>query len=581
MIRLLLVLMLLPLTAWAEVPPAEWPAFPVIMWQGQAASRVPGLRAMGVTGFNRGRSSPPGGPATPYYVENIATDFYAPYHRWLPDRPVTALFDSAKARHRADPGDLGVFIREPSLSDSAALLRTTDRLRAVVAAHRVDRPLFYNLGDETGIADLAAAWDFDLSPASLDGLRDWLRGRYGTLEALNQEWGASYGKWEDVRPELTTAATARTDRNWSAWADFKAWMDEAFVRAVRAGADAVHAADPGALAGLEGAQVPGWGGYDYGRLSDAVDVMEIYDSAANIDIALSLNPRLIVLTTSFGSGPGETRRLWRDRLRGTRGLVLWDEEDTVVRDDGSPGPRGRADGALWRDLAGPEAVRFAAGEVRPDGVAVLYSQASFRTQWMLDHAAAGERWTERDAEREGEDTPWRASLRGVQSALAHLALTPRWTTPDRLAATLAEPGVRVLLLPHAVALGDGELAAIAAFRTRGGRVFADVAPGAFDAHSRRRDRAPDAVAEVVGAWPADQAGLDRMAAVLPPAPVTLRHGAGRAADIEAYVRWTGPMATVGLMPDDGLDRPVDVSAPGPVRSVHAAPAILAVDPAPP
>ena len=47
------------------------------------------------------------------------------------------------------------------------------------------------------------------------------------------------------------------------WSDFKEWMDEAFARAVRAGTDAVHAADPGALAGIEGAQIPGWGGYDY------------------------------------------------------------------------------------------------------------------------------------------------------------------------------------------------------------------------------------------------------------------------------------------------------------------------------
>jgi hypothetical protein len=46
--------------------------------------------------------------------------------------------------------------------------------------------------------------------------------------------------------------------------------------------------------------------------------------------------------------------------------------------------------------------------------------------------------------------------------------------------------VRALVLPHALALSDAELSAIRSFIAAGGRVFADIAPGSFDAHSRRR-----------------------------------------------------------------------------------------------
>lgn len=553
----------------------RWTGFPVILWQDPPTAALPGLPALGVTALKR-FAAEPGGPPTPYYVENIATDFFSAYHRWTPSRPVTALFDDAKALHRADRSDPAAFIRQPSLSDPGALARMATHVAAVAAAHRPDHPLFYDLGDEPGIADLAAAWDFDLSPASLDGLRAYLRDRYGTLDALNRQWGTAWRSWKDVQPELTTAALARTDGNWSAWADWKDWMDESFARAVRAGVEAVRAGDRGGFAGLEGGQVPGWGGYDYGRLSPVLDVWEIYDAAANIDVALSLNPDLVVLTTS--SAAGEDRRLWRDRMRGTGGLVIWDEDGDVVRPDGTPGPRGMRDGPVWRDLAGPVAARFAAGTVRPDGVAVLYSQASFRTQWLLDHAGEGERWTERDAEDEGGDTAWRTSLLRVQSALAHLALTGHWTTPDRLEATLNAPGVDVLLLPHVIALGDAELAAIRAFEGRGGRVLADVPPGAFDSHSRRRSVAPAGVADVVGPWPGDPAGLDRLAALLPPAPVTLRHGQVRAADVEAYVRWEGSTALVGLIPDQGLDEVVDVAGPYAVTALRRSPAILKVDP---
>jgi len=144
-----------------------------------------------------------------------------------------------------------------------------------------------------------------------------------------------------VQPELTDAAMRRTDQNFSAWSDFKAWMDVAFTDAFRTGTDAVHRADPAALAGLEGAQVPGWGGYDYGLLAGAVDVMEIYDTGNALELARVFNPALIPLGTAFSYGPREAHRAWRELLHGGRGMVVWDDAGDVVGPDGAAGPRGR------------------------------------------------------------------------------------------------------------------------------------------------------------------------------------------------------------------------------------------------
>src|SRR5207249_1534234 len=141
------------------------------------------------------------------------------------------------------------------------------------------RPLFYNLGDEAGIADLAAFWDFDFSESSLNGMRDWLHERYENLSALNQEWGLDFDRWQDVMPMTTREALQRSDGNFAAWADFKEWLDVAFARAIEIGTAAVHDADPEAITVIEGAQIPGWGGYDYSRLATIVDAMEIYDAA--------------------------------------------------------------------------------------------------------------------------------------------------------------------------------------------------------------------------------------------------------------------------------------------------------------
>jgi beta-galactosidase GanA len=114
------------------------------------------------------------------------------------------------------------------------------------------------LADESGIADLAAAWDFDLSPSSLEGMRVWLKERHGSLAALNRAWETAFPTWEAVTPALTRHAL-RSEAAVPSWMEFKAWMDVAFARAVRAGTNAIHRGDPEALAALEGGAGAGLG----------------------------------------------------------------------------------------------------------------------------------------------------------------------------------------------------------------------------------------------------------------------------------------------------------------------------------
>ena len=476
-----------------------WNEYQLIMWQDQPAAALAGLRRLGFTGTkligNGGRIDPQAladrrASGLPYYLENIATDLYASYHRYTPGQAVTWRFDRDRARRQANPTDPGVFVREPSLSDPAVLAGVQARLRALVQAQAADRPLFYNLADEAGIADLAAPWDHDLSPPSLAAFRTWLQGEYGSLDALNTQWGTAYTGWDAIQPELTDAAMRRTDGNFSAWSDFKAFMDVAFTRAVRAGTDAVHDAGRGALAALEGAQVPGWGGYDYGLLAPAVDVMEIYDTGNALDLAQAFNPALIPLGTAFNTGPREVHRAWRELLHGGRGMIVWDDAGDVIGPDGTPGPRGRFLQNLTMSLR-QVFPALAAATPRPSPVAVLYSQPSFRVAWLLEHQPKGTAWSDRDSERENDDNAWRAARRQAAANLAGLGLQPRWLTPATLAGgALQDPGLRVLMLPHAIALSEAEVAAIRAFADRGGTVLASTEPGVFDGHGRRRASPP-------------------------------------------------------------------------------------------
>lgn len=513
----------------AAAEASRWDDYQLIMWQDHGIAGMAGLARLGFSGVKLrgagGQIDPDSVAARrqaglPWFIENIATDFYAPYHRYAEGKSVTWLFDAAQARRRQAPGDRSVFMREPGLSDPAWLDAIRARLADVVHRQAPDRPLFYNLGDETGIGDLSANWDFDVSAASLTAMRAWLRTQYPDLDALNRQWDRRFESWEEVVPDLTDDAMRRTDDNFSAWADFKAWMDVAFAAAVRAGTDAVHGADPAALSAIEGAQVPGWGGYDYGRLAQAVDVMEIYDSGNSLEIAHALNPALIPLHTSFDTGLRADHATWRDLLRGGRGLIVWDELNDTVRPDGAPGPRGRTLATLVDRL---RVVAPALIASRPDAgpVAVLYSQASFRTRWMLDQRPRGAAWSDRDAERELDDNAWRGARRQMVDRLAQIGLQPRWLSSQTLeGGALQDDAIKVLMLPHAIALSAAEVTEIKRFAARGGTVLADTEPGVFDQHSRRRAASPLAgvaqMPQVVrpDAEPSSAAGLTALATLL-------------------------------------------------------------------
>ncbi|MDE2200103.1 MAG: beta-galactosidase [Rhodospirillales bacterium] len=574
----------------ARAAPPPWPDFQIIMWQPQTPVQDRALRRLGVTagmvfGLRAGavtaaRWAPAIAPLRAaglgFYVENIATDFYAAYHRWDAAHPGQVNFDfvQLQKRHLRDPGDLSVFVRRPGLSDPAALGAIAARLRDTVRALRRHHPLFYNLGDETGIADLSAAWDFDFSSTALAAFRVWLHRHYPSLAALNAEWGTGFASWADIRPPTTTQTMAQAGENFAAWSDFKDFMDHAFAASLRAGTRAVHAADPAALSGIEGVQMPGWGGYDDMRLAGAVDVMEVYDSAQNAAILRAFNPRLVLLATSGAADAAGLHFIWHEVLHGARGLVLWNDADNIAGPDGGLLPRGRDYAASFAALRGRLGALLLASTPHVDPVAILYSPASFRVRWMLDHRALGDAWAQRGAEAENADNAERAARRAAAAGLAHLGIQPRYLSPAMLAGgALERTGVRVLLLGDALALSDGEIVAIARFKAHGGVVLAAGTPGRFDAHGRRRAAAPAGLAEPM------PARLDATLAAAGIGPGFTLTGPDGAAirDVDITVLRHGAMRVIGLQRDQAgaserlvlyLDRAAwvrDLASPGAAR----------------
>lgn len=513
---------------------AAFDDYQIVMWQKRTAAQWATLKRIGVTAgtvfgdresrgssFSLQQIEPLLDHDLRWYVENIATDFYAAYHRWIPAKPINWLFQEAQRRYAQDPLDPAAFRRQPSLSDPAALRRIEQRLAATVRLHQRYAPLYYNLGDEPGIADLSAHWDFDFSPTSLAAFRNHLRRRYGSLAALNATWETDFTNWDAVTPRTTAEAIRQPGENFAAWAEFKAWMDEQFAAAIQAGTAAVHRADPKALAAITGGQVPGWGGWNYATLAGTVDVIEAGNVAHAFDIARDLDPRLALPNTSFGSGGREAHKVWRQLLRGGRGLIIWDDRDSVVAADGTLMPRGRQAAELYAVLRGGLGALVMQSARQSDPVAVLYSPASFRTRWILDRQPDGEAWSRRSAEDEHlDENDWRKSTAAYVARLERLGLTPRFLASRAVeSGALRHGDIRLLVLPHTIALSTREAEEIRAFVDRGGTVVADIEPGSYDQLSRRLPRPP--LGDLFAATDDDRiarAGRGQAAILPPPAP---------------------------------------------------------------
>jgi len=472
----------------------SWWDYMVIMWQGGSAEHFAKLQEVGVNAGKSGESS----VALPesllkenlrWYVENIATDFYAEYHRYRKDRPYNWSLLQAKELYKKNPDGKDGLKRYPSFSDTAWLSKIHDRAVLSAKTYSPYRPIFYNLADESGIAELAGFWDFDFSDHSLEAMRDWLKERYGTLAALNQQWGSHFSTWNEVTPDTTREAMKRTDENYSSWSDHKEWMDISFAKALKVGVDAIHSVDPQAYVGIEGAQMPGWGGYDYARLSATLDAMEPYDIGNNIEIVRSLNPRLAFVTTAFATGPWEKHRVWYELLHGSRGHIIWDEKNDIVPADGSIGTRGKDVAPYWNELRAGIGALLINSQREANPIGIHYSQSSMRVDWMNAQRPKGDAWMERMSWTERKDSSFLRLRNSYCRLIEDEGLQYKFVAYDGVErGDLWRDGYRIFILPRSIALSTAEAHALVAFVKQGGVLIVDGDAGTYDEHGRRLEK---------------------------------------------------------------------------------------------
>jgi hypothetical protein len=310
---------------------------------------------------------------------------------------------------------------------------------------------------------------------------------------------------------------------------------------------------------MEGAQMPGWGGYDYSHIASSVDVMELYDAGESLRLARDFNPRLTTYMTLDWGDPDASHTAWREFLRGVRGIVVWDPNNRLVNLDGSLGPDGQVAAHFLQEINEPPASLIAASRPVHAPIAVLYSPQSYRIQWLLDHRAMGATWTRLGSDDQNADSAVRAAQRRVVTFLDQLGASPRFVSESQIAnGVLKQHRFKILVLPQTLTLSQQTADAIRAFVGAGGVVITTGQIGVFDGHGRRLEQ--PYLSELLNGMNARVLSLDKrdqralqqfeealkLAEITPDIQVT-QTAPTTEARLEQYVYRNGPLTIVALL----------------------------------
>ncbi len=394
-------------------------------------------------------------------------------------------------------------IRSPCFTDPQHLAKVRERLLGVAQSHVKYGGTGYTLGDD----NILGVGDICFSPTCLTDLRRELKGIYGTLEALNAEWGTKFAAWDEVRP--TTLAEARKTKQYARWCDHRMHMESVWAGIHRFAREVVESVDPGAPVGSDAACGRGsFGGYDWWKLSNIMTLWNVYPSPVQVELLRSFHHPKAYTGLWFGGYLRQrynAYQRWLPWYTISRGLsAAWWFKDysgctETCQED-----------AIAPDLRPFECFATSAREVREikrgfgrlllgaeresDGIAVLYSQASIHAATLFPTFGTVD-----------------AAMGGVIRLLADAGFQYHFISYEQLASgILKERGYRALVLPLSQALSPAEKQAVGELVRAGGVVIADLRPGVLDGHCK-----PDDDAAWRGLWGVQSFGAEpeRMSAL--------------------------------------------------------------------
>ncbi|MDW8320620.1 MAG: beta-galactosidase [Armatimonadota bacterium] len=329
------------------------------------------------------------------------------------------------------------------------------------------QPLSYCLSDENNLTYFNAPFDWCFCPHCLRGFREWLRTRYGSLQAMNRAWKREYTTWEQVEPDTFEEAKARGV--WTSWADHREYMDSVFVDVWKRIRHTARQQDPNVSLSISGTPEPfAYGGYDWYPLAQQFDALFSYT-----DYFADHTARAPWSAGYGSSGANLSFNIWSAAFRGCKGIsAFWLpsllEPDLTLPTSASDLQR------FSRPLReGLGKLLLHAPRVQPQ-VAIYLSMPSLRAAFALGLEK------EADAQRE-------AFMRLLRSfGVAFTLVDARQVEQG----WLLKYRPKLLLMPVTLAMSDREVKAVQSYLAQGGKVLADVMPAVFNQRLEPRPNSP-------------------------------------------------------------------------------------------
>ena len=474
------------MTPVAEVaPPKYWDHFTLLVWQYQTdvIKDKELYESVNLNGFHIDRN-------------NAAKRKFADDTKWL-----------FYVDHAADKGYLNlgnsagkvlkqknILVRPNSLADPATISKLKDILKTNITAAKGSTAVSYALDDEVSLGSFCSPCEVDGSPLSVAGYRKWLEQEYHSVDALNKQYSSAYKSFEEISPKSFEAfrQTIHGDGlgsfNLSMWCDWRSYMDTQFATAIADLVKYSNTLDNTVPTGFVGGQMPSaWGGYDFRKLSKAIQWIEAYDMGANNEILRSFWSQKYARMQTFFSSK-DTKKdswfMWYYLCHGNRGLIIWPEGNFV---NGAVAPHIKANAELYKEIQGPVSKLIIDGEFQNDPVAIYYSHPSIQVTWALDSVTHGSTWPNRSSSMDSSLSTSALSRIAWVKTLEDLGIQSKFIHEDHLlSGELKKGGYKVLILNRALCLSDKEAAAIKEFAAAGGTVITDHLCGIMDEHGRAR-----------------------------------------------------------------------------------------------
>jgi len=393
----------------------------------------------------------------------------------------------------------GVLLRKYGLKDTVYLNSVREDLMSMISNWKKFSPSAYYIYEEPSVTRYDDALDLCFRESTLKAMREWLKKEYTGLDALNEQWGTDYTRWEDVVPD--DSREAQEKGNYSSWGDHRTFMEICWADQFKFVQDIVNEVDPGGLVQLSGTQAASsHNGYDYSRLNPYIGQMNPYDIDNQLEYHHNFNPELKVSgQAGYGAlGKGVLYDYYHHMfLKETGGsYIFWQvsclNPDLNICQSGQDLKKG-FDELLKRGIG------RLVSSFEPDNelkIAVHFSYPSVHGAWIVDGKIVPETQNNNSKTLEQYNRNRDGWVKILHDAGLGFGFISYSSIED---GSLLDDAYKVLILPMSYALSDREVQQIEAFVRQGGILIADALPGIMDDHTKIRSER--ALSDVFGIKP--------------------------------------------------------------------------------